>query len=88
MLKESASGKPGKGTLDEKAIASLPAAALLTSHEKLKELFVKGKKKGKLDAGELSEVRGRAWIWRAIRWTRIYDSLEAAGHRGGHARTS
>ena len=56
MLKESASGKPGKGTLDEKAIASLPAAALLTTHEKLKELFAKGKKKGKLDAGELSEV--------------------------------
>ncbi|MCI5832751.1 MAG: RNA polymerase subunit sigma, partial [Clostridiales bacterium] len=45
-----------KGKLDDKTIAALPAAALLTTNEKLKELFVKGKKKGRLDAGELSEV--------------------------------
>ena len=42
-----------RGKLDEKAIAALPAAALLNANEKLKDLFVKGKKKGRLDAGEL-----------------------------------
>ena len=45
-----------RGKLDEKAIAALPAAALLNANEKLKDLFVKGKKKGRLDAGELSDV--------------------------------
>ena len=78
MLKESASGKPGKGTLDEKAIASLPAAALLTTHEKLKELFVKGKKKGKLDAGELSEVLDEMDL-ESDQMDSIYDSLEQLG---------
>ena len=78
MLKESASGKPGKGTLDEKAIASLPAAALLTSHEKLKELFAKGKKKGKLDAGELSEVLDEMDL-ESDQMDSIYDSLEQLG---------
>ena len=76
MLKESASGKPGKGTLDEKAIASLPAAALLTTHEKLKELFAKGKKKGKLDAGELSEVLDEMDL-ESDQMDQLYDSLEA-----------
>ena len=78
MLKESASGKPGKGTLDEKAIASLPAAALLTTHEKLKELFAKGKKKGKLDAGELSEVLDEMDL-ESDQMDSIYDSLEQMG---------
>ena len=78
MLKESPSGKPGKGTLDEKAIASLPAAALLTSHEKLKELFAKGKKKGKLDAGELSEVLDEMDL-ESDQMDSIYDSLEQLG---------
>ena len=78
MLKESASGKPGKGTLDEKAIASLPAAALLTTHEKLKELFAKGKKKGKLDAGELSEVLDEMDL-DGDQMDSIYDSLETLG---------
>jgi hypothetical protein len=36
-----------RGKLDEKTIAGLPAAALITTHEKLKDLFVKGKRKGK-----------------------------------------
>ena len=78
MLKESASGKPGKGTLDEKAIASLPAAALLSSHEKLKELFAKGKKKGKLDAGELSDVLDEMDL-ESDQMDSIYDSLEQLG---------
>jgi hypothetical protein len=45
-----------RGKLDEKTIAALPAAALITTHEKLRDLFVKGKKKGKLESLELSEV--------------------------------
>ena len=52
-------GKDGakkKSKLDDKTIASLPAASLLMSSEKLKELFIKGKKKGKLDTNELSDV--------------------------------
>ena len=57
-----------KGKLDDKTIATLPAAALLTANEKLKELFVKGKKKGRLDSGELSECWTK-WIWTATRWT-------------------
>ena len=78
LLKESASGKPGKGTLDEKAVASLPAAALLSSHEKLKELFAKGKKKGKLDAGELSDVLDGMDL-ESDQMDSIYDSLEQLG---------
>ena len=33
--------------LDEKTIATLPAAALITANEKLRDLLAKGKKKGK-----------------------------------------
>ncbi len=67
-----------KGKLDEKAIASLPAAALLTSHEKLKDLFVKGKKKGKLDASELGEVLDELDLDNE-QTDRVYDSLETLG---------
>ena len=65
LLQETAPAqdKPAKGGLDEKTIASLPAAALLNGNEKLRDLFTKGKKKGKLDACWTS------WTWRASRWT-------------------
>ena len=63
------------GKLDEKAIASLPAASLITANEKLKELFVKGKKKGKLDASELSDVLDEMDL-DSDQMDRIYDSLE------------
>ena len=58
VLKHGMTAEPGseRRNTAEKAIAALPAAALLNANEKLKELFVKGKKKGRLDAGELSEV--------------------------------
>ena len=36
-----------KGKLDDKTIASLPAAALIMANEKLRDMLVKGKKKGK-----------------------------------------
>ncbi len=71
----SAQDKPAKGTLDEKTIASLPAAGLLNGNEKLKELFAKGKKKGKLDASELSEVLDELDL-EGEQMDSIYDSLE------------
>ena len=67
-----------KNVLDEKTLASLPAAALVAKNEKLKELLIKGKKKGKLDAGELSEVLD-AMDLESEQMDSIYDSLEALG---------
>ena len=80
-LAEKADDKlPGasKGKLDDKTIATLPAAALLTANEKLKELFVKGKKKGRLDSGELSEVLDEMDL-DGDQMDSIYDSLETLG---------
>ena len=77
--KAAAPEKPsGKGVLDEKTLASLPAAALLANNEKLKDLFAKGKKKGKLDAGELSEVLDEMDL-ESEQMDSIYDSLETLG---------
>ena len=67
-----------KGKLDDKTIATLPAASLLMNNEKLKELFVKGKKKGKLDANELSEVLDSMDL-ESEQMDHIYDSLETLG---------
>ena len=74
-------GKDGakkKSKLDDKTIASLPAASLLMSSEKLKELFIKGKKKGKLDTNELSDVLDTMDL-DSEQMDHIYDSLEALG---------
>ena len=73
-----AQDKPAKSALDEKTIATLPAASLLNTHEKLKELFVKGKKKGKLDSAELSEVLDEMDL-EGEQMDSIYDSLEQLG---------
>ena len=73
-----AQDKPAKGALDEKTIATLPAASLLNTHEKLKELFTKGKKKGKLDSAELSEVLDEMDL-EGEQMDSIYDSLEQLG---------
>ena len=70
--------KKTKGKLDDKTIATLPAAALITANEKLKELFVKGKKKGKLDSSELSEVLDEMDL-DSDQMDHIYDSLEQVG---------
>ena len=67
-----------RGKLDEKAIAALPAAALITAHEKLRDLFVKGKRKGKLESVELSEVLDEMDL-DTESMDRIYDSLEQLG---------
>ena len=70
--------KKAKGKLDDKTIATLPAAALITANEKLKDLFVKGKKKGKLDSSELSEVLDEMDL-DSDQMDHIYDSLEQVG---------
>ena len=70
--------KKSKGKLDDKTIATLPAAALITANEKLKDLFVKGKKKGKLDSSELSEVLDEMDL-DSDQMDHIYDSLEQVG---------
>ncbi len=62
--------------LDDKTIASLPAAALIMSNEKLRELLAKGKKKGKLDSGELMESLDDLNL-ESDQMDQIYDSLEA-----------
>ena len=62
--------------LDEKTIASLPAAALITANEKLRDLLAKGKKKGKLDSGELMETLDDLNL-ESEQMDQVYDSLEA-----------
>ena len=75
--KQAEEKKKGK-QLDEKGIAALPAAQLINAHEKLKELFVKAAKKGKLDASELSDVLD-AMDLDSEQMDHIYDSLEQLG---------
>ena len=70
--------KKTKGKLDDKTIAALPAAALINANEKLKELFVKGKKKGRLDGSEISDVVEEMDL-DGDQMDRIYDSLEQVG---------
>src|SRR5699024_2126623 len=48
--------KAGILRLDDKQVAALPAAGWLINNEKLRELLARGKKKGKLDSGELMEA--------------------------------
>ena len=48
--------KAGIVRLDDKQVSALPAASWLINNEKLRELLDKGKKKGKLDSGELMEA--------------------------------
>ena len=75
--KQAEEKKKGK-QLDEKGIAALPAAQLINAHETLKELFVKGAKKGKLDASELSDVLD-AMDLDSEQMDHIDDSLEQLG---------
>ena len=73
-----AEDKKEKGKLDDKTIASLPAAALIMANEKLRDMLAKGKKKGKLDANEVSDVLDEMDL-ESEQMDRIYDSLEALG---------
>ena len=68
--------KPAYPPLDEKTIASLPAASLLNSSEKLRDLLAKGKKKGKLDSSELMDTLDDLNL-ESEQMDQVYDSLEA-----------
>ena len=70
--------KKEKGKMDDKTIASLPAAALIMANEKLRDMLVKGKKKGRLDANEVSDVLDEMDL-ESEQMDRIYDSLETLG---------
>ena len=73
--KEKASKKSTK--LDDKTIATLPAANLIMAHEKVRDLFVKGKKKGNLSTKELSCLEEMNLDTDTI--AKFYDALEANG---------
>ena len=62
--------------LDEKTVASLPAAAILNANEKLMDLFARGKKRGKLDPSEMMEVLDDMDL-DSDQMELVYDSLEA-----------
>ena len=64
--------------LDEKLIASLPAAALLQSNEKLMDIFAKGKAKCKLSSSDLMETIDEMNL-ESEQLDQIYDSLETLG---------
>ncbi len=70
--------KKDKGKLDDKTIASLPAASLIMANEKLRDMLSRGKKKGKLDANEVSDVLDEMDL-ESEQMDKIYDSLEALG---------
>ena len=62
--------------LDDKQVAALPAASWLMGQEKLRELLARGKKKGKLDSGELMETVDDLNL-ESDQMDQLYDSLEA-----------
>ena len=68
--------KAGILRLDDKQVATLPAAAWLAGNEKLRELLYKAQKKGKLDSGELAESLDNLNL-ESDQMDQLYDSLEA-----------
>ena len=64
--------------LDEQVLAGLPAAEQLQKSEKLRDLFAKGKQKGKLDSDEITEVLDELDLDDDGR-ERVYNSLDALG---------
>lgn len=68
--------KAGILRLDDKQVAALPAAAWLINNEKLRELLAKGRKKGKLDSGELMESLDDLNL-EGEQLDQLYDSLES-----------
>ena len=76
--REKAEGERKLQKLDEKVVASLPAAAILNTNEKLMDLFARGKKRGKLDSGEMMEVLDDIDL-DSDQMEQVYDSLEALG---------
>ncbi|MDD3346921.1 RNA polymerase sigma factor RpoD [Oscillibacter sp.] len=68
--------KAGIVRLDDKQVASLPAAGWLINNEKLRELLAKGKKKGKLESSELMEAVDDLNL-EGDQMDQLYDSLES-----------
>ncbi len=68
--------KVGILRLDDKQVAALPAASWLMNNEKLRELLARGKKKGKLDSGELMDAVDDLNL-ESDQMDQLYDSLEA-----------
>ena len=62
--------------LDDKTVASLPAAAVIAGSEKLLDLLSRGKKRGKVDSGELMELLDSLRL-EGNQVDQVYDSLEA-----------
>lgn len=56
LKKEKDGEKKPLQKLEEKDVAKLSAAPILLAHEKLMDLFARGKKKGKVDSSEMMEV--------------------------------
>ncbi|WP_409968620.1 RNA polymerase sigma factor RpoD [Bengtsoniella intestinalis] len=71
-----AAKKAGIVRLDDKQVAALPAAALITASEKLRLLLSKGKKQGKLESSELMECVDEMNL-ESEQLDHLYDSLEA-----------
>ena len=69
-------GEKKYAKLPEKVVAGLPAAAILQSNEKVMDLFARGKKRGRLDSGEMMEVLDDLDL-DSYQMEKIYDSLEA-----------
>lgn len=75
-VEEDTAKKTNVPRLDDKQVASLPAATWLGEQEKLRELLAKGKKKGKLDSSELMEAVDDLNL-ESDQMDQLYDSLEA-----------
>ena len=76
VLTDEEAKKAGIVRLDDKQVAALPAASWLMGQEKLRELLARGKKKGKLDSGELMEAMDDLNL-ESDQMDQLYDSLEA-----------
>ena len=75
LLTDEEAKKAGILRLDDKQVAALPAAGWLMGQEKLRELLARGKKKGRLDSGELMEVVDDLNL-ESDQMDQLYDSLE------------
>ena len=78
LKKEKDGEKKPLQKLEEKDVAKLSAAPILLAHEKLMDLFARGKKKGKVDSSEMMEVLDEIEL-DGEQMEHIYDSLESLG---------
>ena len=77
MKPDTKKGEPEKkyARLPEKMVASLPAADLLNSNERIMDLFARGKKRGKLDSAEIGDVLDEIDL-EISQIEKIYDSFD------------